>query len=107
MEMIKAYVGNVLLRVEVPHSFPGLYVMEHAHAMECKHATRRDHPVLNLGYDCSTGREVTKAIAHSYIPVAEYSGGHICPGLRVVRKGEGIAIPQKYIRVADQQPMQT
>src|SRR3954453_22019217 len=34
-EMMRAYVGNILLRLEVPAGFPNLYVADNAHNLEC------------------------------------------------------------------------
>lgn len=31
IEMIKRYIGNVLLRVEVPNSYEGLFITDYAH----------------------------------------------------------------------------
>ena len=40
-EMLKKYVGDLLLRVEVPRDFPGLYVADFGHMLERKHLIRR------------------------------------------------------------------
>ncbi len=106
LEMMREYVGDYLLRIEVPLDFPGLYVVDHAHPFECKHFNRRGSYALHLGYDCRTGHEVVRAFTHSYIPVSEYNGGHIAPGVQTIRKGEGIAIPKKFISESEYQPLQ-
>lgn len=105
LELTKQYVGDLLLRIEVPRDLPGLFVADFAHDMECKHLTRRGTAPLGLGYDCATGHEVTQAYVHSYVPATEYQGGHVAPIMEAVRKGEGIVIPQHYISVAHQQPL--
>ena len=50
LEMLKKYVGDLLLRVEVPRDFPGLYVADFGHTLELKHLRRRGRLVLDLGY---------------------------------------------------------
>jgi hypothetical protein len=102
---VRAYVGNLLLRIEVPIDFPGLYVADYAHSLECKHMERSGHAVLGLGYDCTTGQECSKAYLHSYVPLAEYRGGHVAPVVQMIRRGAGIVVPSRLITVADQQPL--
>jgi hypothetical protein len=99
IEMVRKYVGNVLLRVEVPITFPGIYVAEYAHILECKHIHRRGSPALGLGYDCSNGHEVTQADVNSYVPAREYTGGHVAHVITVTRCGPGIAVPAEDITV--------
>jgi hypothetical protein len=103
--LLRDYIGDILLRIEVPHTFPGLYVADYAHLLECKHLTRRGRSPLGLGYTCVTGHESTQAYVHSYIPAHAYTGGHIAPVAQFVRKGPGIAVPAQYIQIADQQPL--
>jgi len=105
LELMREYVGDTLLRIEVPRSFTGLYVADYAHALECKHISRRGQPALNLGYDCRTGRESTKADANSYIPALDYRGGHVAPEMKATRPGKGIAVPAEYISICDVQPL--
>jgi hypothetical protein len=105
LAMMRAYVGDVLLRIEVPDDFPDLYVADAAHNFECKHLDRRGRAALQLGYDCSTGHEVCTAEVNSYIPLTEYNGGHVAPNVKVLRRGEGIAIPREHISVAAVQPL--
>ena len=105
IEMTKKYIGDVLLRIEVPRDFPGLYVADYAHVLECKHVSRRGRPALDLGYDCGTGHETTQAYVHSFIPAADYKEGHVAPVMQVVREGEGIAIPGEYVSISDVQPL--
>lgn len=107
LEMVKDYLGRALLRIEVPRDFPGLYVADYAHNLECKHIERRGRPALGLGYDCRTGHEATQAYVHSYTPMGKYKGGHVAPVVQAVREGEGIAIPSEYITIADAQPLAT
>jgi len=105
IEMTKKYVGDILLRIEVPRDFPGLYVSDYAHTLECKHVSLRGQPALGLGYDCKTGHEAGQAGVHSYIPVIDYRGGHVAPVMKVVREEEGIAIPREYISISGVQPL--
>ena len=75
-----------------------------AHNLECAYFHRRGQSTLGLGYNCTNGREATKAYLHSYVPLAGYRGGHVAPVFKVVRHGPGIAVPSRYITVADTQP---
>jgi hypothetical protein len=105
IEMFRLYIGSVLLRIEVPLTFQDLYIADYAHILECKHFKHRGIAPLNLGYDCRTGHEVTRAYVHSYIRALDYVGGHVAPVVQAVRKDTGIAIPCKYIHIAELQPM--
>jgi hypothetical protein len=105
LELIKEFVGDVLLRVRVPRDFPGLSVADYAHVMEAKHVLRRERPALDLGYDCTTGSETSRADAYSYVPALAYMGGHVAPELKATRIGPGIAVPSEYISVAQEQPL--
>ena len=105
IEMVRQVVGDYLLRIEVRSDFPGLYVVDHAHGFECKHVTRRGRPALDLGYDCRTGHEVVRATVHSLVPVSDYRGGHVAPGIQAIRKDRGITIPWRYISVSEEQPL--
>lgn len=100
MEMVKRYIGNVLLRIEVPNDFPGLFVADYAHCLECKHLDLRGTAPLQLGYDCSTGHQVMQAYVHSYVEASEYERGHLAPLMQCVRKEQGIVIPNKYITIS-------
>ena len=104
-EMLREFVGDLLLRVELPRDFPGVYVADYAHALEGKHVSRRGRPALGLGYDTDTGREVCRSEANSYIRVAEYRGGHVAPSVKMTRRGEGLAVPAQYIAISDVQPL--
>ena len=104
-EMLKKYVGDLLLRVEVPRDFPGLYVADYGHMLELKHLTRRGRLVLDLGYDTTTGHEVGRSGTNSYVPAAEYRGGHLAPEVKAARRGQGIVVPAEYIEVCDVQPL--
>lgn len=105
LEMMQAYIGTVLLRIELPEGYPGLYVADYAHMLEVKHITRRGQPVLNLGYDSRTGHHACRADVNSYIPLPAYRGGHLAPNAKIVRLGEGIAVPSEYITVNPYQPL--
>jgi len=106
LEMVKKVVGRKLLRIKIPRDFPGIYVWDHAHGFECQHVYRRGKLALGLGYDCRTGHEINRAITHSYIPIKEYDGGHLAPGVRVVRGEEGIAIPNNHLSISNIQPLE-
>ena len=49
-EMLKKYVGDLLLRVEVPRDFPGLYVADYGHMLELEasHQARPSGPRSRL-----------------------------------------------------------
>lgn len=104
MRLVRNYIGDVLLRIAVPKDFPGLYVSDYAHHLECKHWNLNGSTPLNLGYDCSTGQQVTQAYVNSYIEAVEYKGGHLAPLMQCVRKGQGIVIPNRYITISQFQP---
>lgn len=103
--LLRAYIGDVLLRIEISRDFPGLYVADYAHILECKHVEHRGRTALGLGYDCSTGHMSNQAYVESYVPAAEYRGGHLAPVVQVVRWGPGRAVPAPFIRVAADQPL--
>ena len=105
LEMLRELVGDLLLRVEVPRDFPGLYVADYAHVLEAKHVRRRGRSALNLGYDTSTGKEVVRSDANSYIPAIEYRGGHLAPEVKATRRGQGIVVPAEYVTVSETQPL--
>ncbi len=105
LEMLKKYVGDLLLRVEVPCDFPGLYVADFGHMLEWKHLSRRGSLVLDLGYDTATGHEVVRAETNSYVPAAGYRGGHLAPEVKATRTGQGIVVPAEYIEVCAVQPL--
>ena len=105
VEMLREYVGDILLRIEVPVDFPGLYVADYAHMLECKHIQRRGRPMIDLGYDCATGKEDTKSDANSYVPAIQYRGGHVAPEMKATRQGQGVTLAAKYISVSDVQPL--
>ena len=97
LQLHEVYIGEVLLRAELPASFRDLYVCDFAHNLECKHATRRGHAPLRLGYDCRTGHECVRAYTHSYLPMAEYDGGHVAPVVAALRPSRGIVIPRQLL----------
>ena len=51
------------------------------------------------------GREVVRAETNSYVPAAEYHGGHLAPEVKATRRGQGIVVPSKHIEVCDVQPL--
>lgn len=105
IEMVKRYIGNVLLRVEVPNSYEGLFIADYAHNLEANHLSLRGSAPLNLGYDYSTGKEVTQAYVNSYVPVTKYKNDHIAPVMQAIRKGQGIVFPVECITLALEQPL--
>ena len=105
LEMLRRYVGPLLLRIELPVDTPGVYVADFAHVLEAKHALRRGRAPLGLGYKVQTGEEVGAAELHSYIPVQAYAGEHVAPLVKFFRRGPGLCIPSRYIRIADEQPL--
>ncbi|MBP1993056.1 hypothetical protein J2Z66_004673 [Paenibacillus eucommiae] len=105
IEMMRRYVGNVLLRIEVPSTYEGLFTADYAHIMEAKHLEFKGSSPLNLGYDCSTGKEVTQAYVNSYVSADKYKNRHIAPVMQAARKEQGIVIPRDYISVALKQPL--
>lgn len=104
-EMMRQYIGTLLLRIQVPADFPGLYVADYAHILECKQSERRGQTALDLGYDCRTGHEVCRAEVNSYVVLSRYRGGHIAPNVKAVRRGEGLAIPNQYLSIHAYQPL--
>ena len=48
---------------------------------------------------------MVRSETNSYVPAAQYRGGHLAPSLKVTRRGEGLAVPAKYIAVSDVQPL--
>ncbi len=106
LQMMRAYVGDVLLRIIVPPDFPGLYVVDLAHRFEGMHLQFRGKTVLNIGYDCHTGREMMLAELHSYVPMRAYQGGHVAPNVKATRRDMGIAVPNKYLSICNYQPLQ-
>lgn len=105
IEMVRKYIGNVLLRVEVPHNQNELFVADYAHVLEEKHFHERGSTPLRLGYDCSSGKEVTQAYVHSYVPAVRYKKTHVAPVVQALRSGEGVVIPSEYIALASEQPL--
>ncbi|MFC5464140.1 hypothetical protein [Lederbergia graminis] len=104
MELVKQYVGNVLLRIEIPVEFANDYIADYAHILECKHLGMKGTSPLQLGYDCSTGYETTQGYVNSYIEVKDYKGGHIAPVVQFLRKHQGVTVPSKYINISEIQP---
>ncbi len=100
-QMLREYVGGVLLRVCVPADFVGLYVADFAHTLECKYHDRKGRLAMGLGYDLRTGREVTQAYVNSWIPLGEYVGGHVAPIVEATREGPGLVVPSRFIEIWD------
>jgi hypothetical protein len=96
-ELVQQFIGNIVLKIEVPKGFSSIYIADYAHVLECKSLNRNQCSSLKLGYDCSSGREVTQAYVNSYIPADVYKGGHIAPIVQITRENPGIVIPSKYI----------
>lgn len=105
-ELFQAVTGDILLEVRLPPDWPGLYVVDNAHWIECYHVNRRGEARLHLGYETRTGRESAPATTHSMVPLREYRLGHVCPNVQAIRRGEGIVIPPQLLRVSAHQPRQ-
>ncbi|MCJ8010788.1 hypothetical protein MUG84_03395 [Paenibacillus sp. KQZ6P-2] len=104
-ELTKKFIGNLLLEVTIPIDKFNIYISDYSHILECKTLEYSSKKGIPLGYDCSNGRECTQAYVNSYIPIQDYSGQHHAPIVQVLRKGEGIAIPKKYIMICELQPL--
>ena len=104
-EMLKKYVGDLLLKIEVPQDFPGLYVADFGHMLELKHLSRRGCLVLHMGYDTTTGKEVVQSYTNSFVPAAKYRWGHLAAEVKATRRGQGIVVPAEYIEVCGVQPL--
>ena len=100
----RGWIGDVLLRVDLPADFRGVWVADWGHSLEVMAVQRGEPAPLNLGYDCRTGHEANRAYAHSLVPIQSYTGGHLAPVVTVMRPGPGIAIPRSYVSVANIQP---
>src|SRR5437868_7146123 len=44
LRMMRGYVGDLLLRITLPAGFPGVYVAEMAHNLECKFQNAQGRP---------------------------------------------------------------
>ena len=100
----RGWIGEVLLRVDLPPGFQGVWVADYGHPMEVKAIQQEKRAPLGLGYDCRTGHEANRAYAHSLVPIERYRGGHLAPVVTVMRPGPGIAVPRACLSVADIQP---
>lgn len=100
----RGWIGEVLLRVDLPAGFRNVWVADHGHPLEVKAVQRGEPAPLGLGYDCRTGHEANRAYAHSLVPIERYRGGHLAPVVTVMRAGPGIAIPRACVSVAEVQP---
>lgn len=105
MELTKHFIGNVLLKIELPKDFDGLYVGDYAHVLECKYNKYRGTSPLGLGYDMSNSREASQAYVNSYVPAISYKCKHIAPVVQVICKGKGIAVPNEYLSICKIQPL--
>ncbi|MFE4201679.1 hypothetical protein [Aneurinibacillus aneurinilyticus] len=105
IELVQEYIGNMLLRIEIPLDFPKVYIADYAHILECRCFDEKGNSPLGLGYQCQTGNEVTQAYVNSYIPIKDYRGGHIAPVVQVLGKDNRIIIPNKYISISNVQPL--
>ena len=100
----RGWIGEVLLRIDLPPGFRGVWVADYGHPMEAKAVQQGGPAPLDLDYDCRTGHEANRAYAHSLIPIETYAGGHLAPVVTVMRPGPGIAIPRACVSVAEVQP---
>lgn len=100
----RGYIGDLLLRVDLPPGFAGVWVADYGHPLEAKAVQQGNPSPLGLGYDCRTGHEANRAYAHSLVPIETYSGGHLSPIVTVMRPGPGIAVPRSCVSVAEIQP---
>lgn len=100
----RGYIGEVLLRVDLPRGFGGVWVADYGHPLEVKAVQQGNPSPLNLGYDCRTGHEANRAYANSLVPIETYTGGHLAPIVTVMRPGPGIAVPRACVSVAETQP---
>lgn len=105
IELVKSNIGDVLLKVELPKDYANLYVADYAYVLEERHIALVGGSPLGLEFNCSNVNEITQAYVNSYIPANNYSGKHMAPLMQVLRSGEGIAIPNKYISVSEVQPL--
>ena len=100
----RGYIGDLLLRVDLPPGFAGVWVADYGHPLEAKAVQQGNPAPLDLGYDCRTGHEANRAYAHSLVPAETYTGGHLAPIVTVMRPGPGIAVPRSCVSVAEIQP---
>ena len=100
----RGWIGEALLRLDLPAGFQGVWVADYAHPMETKAVQNGRRAPLNLGYDRRTGHEANRAYAHSLAPITTYRGGHLAPVVTVMRPGPGIAVPRACVSVAELQP---
>ncbi|MFJ7935788.1 hypothetical protein [Sporosarcina sp. NPDC096371] len=105
IKLVQNYIGNVLLRVEIPLDFPGIYIVDYAHILEWLYFDENGNSSLGLGYQCQTGYEVTQSYVNSYISIKDYTGGHIAPVVQVLREDKGLTIPNRYISISNVQPL--
>ena len=104
LTMMRQAVGDLLLRIEVPADFPGLYMADLAHAFEVRYFQLHGSAPLDLGYNTETGHEAMLAVVHSYIPLADYRGGYVAPNVKATRIDPGIVIPNEFVSICQQQP---
>ena len=101
LSLVERYIGDVLLEINVPKHFDELYVAEFAHALEIKHTLQMGGPALWMDYSDELDSRLG---ALSLMPLSTYRGQYLAPVVKILRRGAGIAVPGKYIRVSDVQP---
>lgn len=104
LEMVRKFIGNYLLRIELPTNYINVYIADYAHIFECKHQSIKGETRLNLGYNCNNGKEATQAFINSFIEFSQYGGVHIAPAAQLIQKGKGIIIPNEFISISSVQP---
>lgn len=105
MRHLQKCIGTLLLRIEVPQDFPGLYVRDYAFQMEELCFRQNGGEPLGLGFNHKTWKDEGRATLNSFVPLDDYKGGHIAPVFTATRQGEGIVIPREFISVCDVQPL--
>jgi hypothetical protein len=105
MRHLQKCIGTLLLRIQVPPDFPGLYVRDYAFQMEELCFRQNGREPLGLGFNHKTWKDESHATLNSFVPLNDYRGGHVAPVLTVTREGEGIVIPRESISVCDVQPL--
>ncbi len=101
--LVRQYVGDTLLRVVAPAS-SRCYVADYAHKLELRHYQETGRLVLGRGYDLSSRDDIRQAYTNSYIPIAEYDGGHVAPAVELLIDAPGIAVSPEWIEICPTQP---
>ena len=100
LELKKQAIGDIMLRAEVPHDYPDIrfYMSDFGFLMEWHHFNRKGSFPLGLCLNHEyLKKEMVRAYINSFIPLESYNGGHVAPVLNILRKGEGIAIPNRFL----------